>query len=299
MSIKCVVAALASVVGLYGCGSVPETERSTVRQVAQRLGAVDASAAVNVASVTSASGLPGYEHTASRSRMVTGPGTSQQSVSGLTQLVGSYGTQSLNAANGFEMGTQNSDSPLLSRPPYGSSLDEHCAHVRAYFVNAGIPSSEVDTVRGLVGGGEIGPVGGTVTALPTRYYSTVTRSTGGIPVADSFAYARIDNSDEIVSEAVYWPAISATVVSQAVSLNNHLAATSDLNAFRSTLPQGPGHVVIRHSSAVVGGAFEAYALYDIAVSLGNGSAAVRHFDAAGREVRLPQERRTPATVASR
>jgi len=144
-----------------------------------------------------------------------------------------------------------------------------------------LPSNQVGAVSGHVGGTFGGPVGqAPVPVGPVEYYSVLSRQVAGIPVVNSFAWARINEDDDVVEESVYWPAIPESVIASARSLRGRFADANALNTFRSGLPGGAGRVVIQHSAASAD-AFQAEAAYEISASGGP-----RYFDASGVETSL-------------
>jgi hypothetical protein len=282
---QCIIG-LVGLTGLLGCDRVAEPESQ------ERLGS--ASAAVT------ASGLPEYRDTADRSRLAIGPGAVSRTEFGYVKVVGTWATHALNSANGLALGVAHAGAPTLARPPFGASLGEHNDHVQSMFVAAGIPAAEIGSVVGGVsgvGGGSITETPDLSFANPTRRYSRLIRVANGIVIADSFAWAEINEDDDVVQEGVYWPAIPQQVIDEATALQATLETPGALGAFTATLPSGSGRVAIRHSSAYVAGSFEAYAVYDITMQTGMGHVETLHFNANGQEIRLPQERRTlPATA---
>lgn len=288
------VIGLAGVVGLLGCVTTPEIE--------EQEGAA-AGSSLRGAAAQSQGGLLEYRHTPDRSRMVTGPHTASRREDGQDKIVGDWGTLAIDLANGHSQGVPNADAPMLEGPPFGSTLEEHNEHVKQMFLAAGVPEDEIGSVQGSVGSGYRGRAGEAPRPFGDPWYvSTLTRTTGGIPVAESFAWARINARDEVASEAVYWPAIPQKVVDQAKALQAKLDDPRERAAFIGRLPipdrreAESGRVAIRHSSAVVDGPFEAYAVFDVTRRTDNGASYTQHFDANGVEVRLPQDRRAPPST---
>jgi hypothetical protein len=56
----------------------------------------------------------------------------------------------------------------------------------------------------------------------TAYYSVVERAVDGIPVPDSFAWARANSESRIVEEAVYWPALPRDVLAEAKTVQGNV-----------------------------------------------------------------------------
>jgi hypothetical protein len=289
---------LFGVVALLGCASTPEIEdqgRGVAGSAAPfaRLGVAEPVSGA----AQSARGLLEYRHTPDRSRMLTGPNAASRFEDGMQKVVGDWGTMAIDVRNGHAQGVPNADAPTLARAPFGSTLAEHNEHVKAMFVAAGVPEAEIGSVQGSVGQGYGGRAGEEAEPYGNRWYvSTLTRTAGGIPVGESFAWAQIDERDEVVSEAVYWPAIPQKVIDEAKALQAKLDAPGGRESFLSTLAidraeAASGRVVIRHSSAVAEGPFETHAVYDVTRRTRGGMSHTLHFDANGAEVRLPQERR--------
>ncbi len=240
----------------------------------------------------SATGLPQYVHSLACSRIALGPNETSVPDGALTKLRGDWGSYVLDTSDGHEYGAQRKGSPLLVSSPYGASVVAHGQAVLHYFESCGLPSAEVGQVLPRVGGRMLGRAGESPQPVgPQMYYSAVSRAVNGIPIVDSFAWARMAESGDIVREEVYWPAIPQDVIDAAIALQAQLAATSGATAFRAGLPAGTGRVTIRHSSpwAPPGMPFEAFAVYDITTSDGHGSSQTHHFDAHKNEIRLAQE----------
>lgn len=293
MNFKMTTLVVTKVAVLAGCASVaePETDNSSLGRPIAMTARVLA-ATTSSATAAASSGLPEYRQLATRSQMAIGPGGTSRTEFGIDKMVGAYGTQGVMQSTGLEMGLPNSDAPTLTKGPYGSSLQDHNDRVRSYFVSAGIPDNEIAGVDGNVGGMATGPAGSSPTPVgPNIYYSVLRRSAGGIPVSDSFAWARINVDSEVVEESVYWPAIPQSVIDQAIALRQRLADSSALSAFRASLPQGPSQVSIRHSHGGWAGPFEVHAVYEVATAAGP-----RDFDGSGNEIHVavlpvPQQKR--------
>ncbi len=246
--------------------------------------------------------IDGYVHEWHRSRLAIGANVVDVIEQGWEKKVGSWGVFALHRANGYAAGDQRPGSPALDRGPYGSDAAKHNAHVRSYFVASGLLTSQIGSVRRWPPGwprsrGRVPPT----PELADHFYTHLGRALGGIPVVDSFAWARMNEDSVVVCEGVYWPPIPPSVADKAVSLAARLADGNTLCAFRKNLPAGPGRVTVRHSSFALETAsrpFEAYAVYDIHTSAGSGPGAVRHFDADGTEVLLVHDRPTSRSSAT-
>ncbi|MBK7584481.1 MAG: hypothetical protein IPI67_30290 [Myxococcales bacterium] len=142
-----------------------------------------------------------------------------------------------------------------------------------------------------------GPVSDLLDPAPKLdwYSSVLSRSVGGIEVPDSFAFARFNADDEVVFESVYWPAIPAAAVADAVAFQQQLASPTNAAAFRAKLPLNlasqPGTIAIRHTRMTHKGSFVAKVSYDVTTP--RPMNRVRHFDASATEFELPD---TPAVA---
>lgn len=260
--------------------------------------------------IAAAGGISGYQHGRAKSRFSPGDNVRRIDQFGFLKEVGSTGVFATNRANGGVLAIPNASKTSSPVTPYGMTPEEHNKFVRNYFVEAGIPEDQAAGVhiatlleaRGKVGEGK-------PQVHVSGYYSVLERAVDGVPVVDSFAWARVDQKGTVVSEAVYWPAISADVAREAARFKEILATPERVKAFEARLPAGleQGQLVIRHASATISGPFEAFACFDarqgvraptpklpegvapaVAVS---GSTMIRHFDSNGVELHLPQERR--------
>ncbi|MFL6210726.1 MAG: hypothetical protein ACJ74W_17880 [Pyrinomonadaceae bacterium] len=258
-------------------------------------------------------GLAGYQHGRERSRFSPGSNIKRVAEFGFVKEVGNTGTFAIDTVNGSALGIPNASTLAATTSSYGATGDEHNQFVRTYFLAAGIPAEQVVGVHAatlLEATGRVGE-GGTGKAQVTAYYSILERAVADVPVVDSIAWARVDGQGNVIAEAVYWPAIPAEVLAQVKQFKEMLAAPEQRKAYEARLPSGAasGRLVIRHASATIDGPFEAFASYDVRVTpvrpapeqaqaQAGGPRAVQpqatvihHFDAAGVERQLPQERR--------
>ena len=108
----------------------------------------------------------------------------------------------------------------------------------------------------------------------------------------------------VVEEGVYWPALPAAALAGAGDIAGVLADPRRRQVLAARVASGSAATVaIRHTAATTDQAFAAMASYDVVVRPGEGGDAsasgtsrpaagmsfTRHFDASGREFRLPQE----------
>jgi hypothetical protein len=261
-------------------------------------------------------GASGYQHSIERSRFVPERSDEQPRMVeefGFSKVVGSIGVVATNLRNGLVIATQNDGIDKASPPhqvkakaEYLLSPDKHNAMVMEYLIATGIPRDQVGGIHAntyLSGGG----VGEDAASVPRvdGYASVLERVVGDkFLVAESIAWARLNNDGKSISEWVYWPAIPAKALADA-RLLQELTTGPRGAEYLARLPAGlsAGTVVIHHSSATDETPFEALATYDViddrsTPPVGSdkmskaprGVAVVRHFDAEGMERRLPSER---------
>ena len=256
-----------------------------------------------------ASEIPGYRHTVEKSRFFAGESVARTKVveeNGFTKYQGRNGVLAIDQKTGLALAVRSDGADKASRVPASAGAstavldpDEHNKRVVNYFVRAGLPRDQVGVVHANTYLSASGPTSKAASIEPRvdGYATIVSRKAGGFDVVDSVAWARIDGKGQVLGEWVYWPPIPAKVVDDARRLNETLngAGRSDFLS-KIPSPQKTGKVVIRHASPFAGGGFEAFASYDVIVrnerpERATTSVYVRHFDAEGREFRLPHEMR--------
>jgi hypothetical protein len=265
-------------------------------------------------------GAPGYQHSLERSRFSPGAGVAdlrRVEEHGIAKVVGPNGVFATDLHNGLTMAIQSGgsdkgqeDKAAAAEHKVGYVLDpeKHNQQVTDYFLGAGIPKDQIGGVHTTTYLSSSGSKNDPKPAPPKidGYASILERKIGNIRVIDSVAWARLDDEGKVVGEWVYWPAIPAKALADAKRLEG-LAEGAGAADFMARLPAGlpRGQVVIRHSSPVAEGPFEAFASYDVIerktpanMNGGQnlspkspGTIVVRHFDVDGVERRLPQERR--------
>jgi hypothetical protein len=265
-------------VGLAGCSTSPEPE-------SRALG-------ISLGSALTAEGA-GFVHIANNSKFRIGANPTPKLEFGMSKLVGSEGVFGTIPETGWVLAIPNGRAPSTLADPLTRSPDLHNQRVRDYFVAAGLPAAQVGavTAHGSVKGGGTGD--------PTvqngdfaGYTSVITRVVGGVPVPDSFAWARFNVNGDVVEEQVYWPTIPANVVQDAKTLSAIVSDRAQFAVFAKNLPPNMqnGQVVIRHSPGNDRAAFEAVAAYDM-VQLGE-MGSVHHFDTTGIEFKMASEVRS-------
>jgi hypothetical protein len=259
---------------------------------------------------TAAGGAPGYQHGADRSHFSVGARGHRLVEHGYLKHVGDEGTLAIDQINGSAYGVPNANARPQSLAPFGKSAADHDAFVRDYFTKNGIPADQIGGVKGRTLLEATGRSDEKERPIPkvTGYYTVLERAVDGIPVVDSFAWARVNVEGQIVEEAVYWPAISVEVMSkvkQLLDVRSDVKRRHELGA-RISADASNARLVIRHSAASSHDPFEAFACVDVMVKAMPAEAQavtsystatplsetsyVRHFDIEGKEVFLPQER---------
>ena len=258
-------------------------------------------------------GAAGYQHGPDRSRVNLGDDRRTVDERGFLKIVSATATFAVDASNGAAATIPNASrlAALEDAAPRPLDPRQHNQQVVDYFVAAGIPKEQVAGVDALTLLAARGETRSSQSPQPevVGYQSALKRSIGGVAVADSVAWARLTDRNEILSEAVYWPALPRAVVADAAELQRRLNDAQQRQSFLTILPAGlpEGQVVIHHSPATARGEFQAVATYDVAapvyapVPAGAGridrpvSWVVRHFDLQGREIRLPHEQPAPGS----
>jgi len=273
-----------------GCGTAPEPNRS-VRETPVR-------ATSQSISETVTADAPGYVHLFVNSKFRIGLGTTTKSEFGFDKVVGSEGVFSTDPITGWVTGIPNAMAPATLAAPLSQSEQEHNAAVTGYFVSAGLPPSQIGNVHANASMHASGSVAdGTPFPPPNLtfdgYTTVISRVVGGVPVPDSFAFARFDVDGDVVEEGVYWPTIPASVIQAARTLASQVANSAQ-TGFLANVPGTNGHVAIRHSPSTQRTPLEAFASYDTLASGPMGGEL--HFDGNGDQLWLasskPKARRS-------
>lgn len=243
---------------------------------------------------TAESALPGYVHTLSASKFTIGASVDLElNTSTLQRWRGSLGAFAVDPSNGWCMAILDATTPMSAHMTDDTA---QASLVRSYFVSAGIPGDQVASVVSSyqVGGGGA-MVASTMSEPPQlgSINSVLMRATGGVPIVESFAAARMTTDGAVDWEAVFWPPISMTVIDQALAFSAKMGDATQHRAFVSrlgTVYRDVG-VVIHHTTSYFHGAPQAFVSYDAVIDP-DSTAAERHFDATGAEFRLPQEHTT-------
>ncbi len=268
------------------------------------LGAAQAAAAQAPTAV--ADGIA-FEHRIENSRFDVGADPHDQSDARHRRLAGDRGVFSVDTVTGAALAIPSSsgipkDQAAIASLPVAltNDPDRHSAEVRKYLLAAGVPQAEVGGmyVTTTMAGG--GPIEDGV--QPSRstflWYTThLERSLMGIPVENSVAFAALGSDGRAITEGVYWPAIPAPVVRQAIALKARLDSPAQARAFldkvrlaRPDAAGAEGEVRIVHTGAGYHGGFEARAVYSVVVRTpGGGKARIVRFDEDAQVVQLADE----------
>lgn len=265
------IAAVAACLSICACGSRASEEDAD-------------SVGVASASLVSTS-VQGYVHDLGHSKFRIGSGVGVETESStLKRWRGSNGAFATDPTNGWSMAMPNA---RAAKGPYLLDKQSHGDAVRAYFVQAGVPE---DQIAGVVTSYDV-RVSGTVQGPSgppelESITSILQRSINGVPVRESFAWAKMTTDGQVDMEAVFWPPVDSKAVSDATAL---AAKVGGADARRSYLRSLPGQVyrdmgvAIHHTAATVHRPAVAYASYDVTLEKGD-HARMHHFDGNGVEI---------------
>lgn len=231
--------------------------------------------------------VPGYQHTINVSKFVVGSNAQHVDELGMTKIVGSDGTFATDPMTHAVVALPNGGARALSVPAV-SDPKAHNSQVIAYFEACGLPADQVGgahVLTEMAGGGPVGQPAPPPTFV--GYNSVVERTISGIRVEDSFAWARFNQSGDVVMESVYWPPISADVVTQAIAFQAKLADASTRDKFLAGLPTGrrtDGMLAVHHTGAFAHVPFSARVSFDVVYGGAQGRRHMRRFDINGLEL---------------
>lgn len=248
--------------------------------------------ATATATATDASMRAGYAHSLGSSRFAIGVVSEDATADGVRRIVGQHGVVMTDLLNGSYVAVPNANAPSREVPS-STTADAHNARARAYFLAAGIPADQIADVHVTTmmrGGGSAaeGTHGGEGRPEVVAYYSIATRAIDGVAIVDSTAWVRLNAKDEVVAEAVYWPAIPKGVIEQAKAMRDRISRPDDARFLPLSESESP-RAVVRHSTATEHRVPAALATYDVIARAGAGRTIVKHFDPRGAVLRLPSE----------
>jgi hypothetical protein len=232
--------------------------------------------------------LAGYQHTFNKSRFAIGDSTNSLTEFGIYKVVGPWGVFGTHANTGKVLASPNGDSPSLN----GARILDEVVHnntVKSYFTGAGLPAEQILEVKAMpviVSAGAAADYAEDESPTPQLdyYFSHISRQWQGIPIRESEAWARMNETGEVVSESVYWPEIPSGTLAAAAAFAKHLEDPAWKASFVAKLPQPDGVLVIHHTPAVWPKSFASTVSYD--VPMGNRD---MHFNEQGVAFNLPDE----------
>jgi hypothetical protein len=233
--------------------------------------------------------VPGHVHSLSQSAFRIGANVGVEvNLPTLQRWRGDNGAFALDPTNGWTMALLDANTP---RGPYILDANDQALRVNSYFVSAGVPAeqiSDVATTFHAEGSAQMG--NGAPSPALESLNSILRRSISGIPVPDSYAWAKMTTSGQVDMESVFWPPIDSSVVASALALAQSLNDATSQAAFMAKLPRvyKTAGVVIHHSDLSIHSAPTAFVSFDATIG-SEATAAMHHFDPAGQEFRLPQE----------
>lgn len=202
--------------------------------------------------------IRGYRHELTRSKFRPGTALESRLDQGFQKVIGMDGVFAVRERTGWAAAVPNGGAPSTRRPRYPGVASDHNARVLSYFKVAGLPEEQIGGVHvhTLMEGSGL-----TASARPTdklvAYYSLLERVVDGVPVADSFAWARFNADDEIVEEELYWPDLPSALHSQISEFKQKLADPQQAAALDEAIARSqPGlgntekALVVFHTNAV-------------------------------------------------
>jgi hypothetical protein len=251
----------------------------------------------------SADPISGYKHSFDKSLVKLGSISSRISDQGFSKVIGSDGVFAVDEINGFAESVPNPEA-IARRPPYPGTAADHHARTAQYFLIAGLPSDQIGVIQvhtAMRGGQSV-----TGQRTPDQflgYYSIIGRQILGVPVSESFAWARFNVDGDVVEEAVFWPELPGQLKTDVQSFLDVTANVDRSDALKANIEKGapghgkaPGRIVIHHQNATDRAAPFSRVLYD--VTLPGERQRTRRFDMSGAEVVLRSRPLIPASAIS-
>jgi hypothetical protein len=217
--------------------------------------------------------LQGGTYDIAKSRFAFGSTPTHTSAAAAARWEGVDGAIVINA-NGAELGVMTAGAPETNLPDFSSDSATLQNHTSDYFGSMGVQFCQISNADLLSGSS------GNAVVLE--------RSIAALPIVESNASARFNSADQTTNESFYWPAIPADVIAAAEALSTNTADSAGLAKYKALLPaeaQGPGRVVIHHTSAFSTTTFRSAATYDVQETGGSlGAGPTVSFDAQGMPV---------------
>jgi hypothetical protein len=233
----------------------------------------------------------GFAHKVGLSRFSVGAGSMEKDEFGMHKFVGAQGVFAT-LPTGKSLSLANADAIVRQHAaPLPGGATAHNQAVRDYFVGAGLPGNQIASVDIMPAMTQMFDVASQKLSPPKLeyYVSMIQRQVAGLPVADSYAWARINQDGAVVEESVYWPEIPATAVADAQAFAAKLADSTSQQAYITALPTSkPGQLIIHHTSGEWTASFVAAAVYDVPDDNVDFGATV-HYDSSGNKLVFPHE----------
>jgi hypothetical protein len=190
----------------------------------------------------------------------------------------------------------NATAPSRQRPPLTIDPAAHNSAARSYFVAAGLPEDQLGGIAPYATMHATEDENGASTPKLAYYTSVFERRVRGIRVEGSIAYVRLNVDGDAVEEGVYWPALPAGVVDQAIALQHRLDEPATRSALLTSIPGSPrdAEVVIHHPPGMWRGAFTTVATVDVQSGTPRGA---DHYEGSGTRVFVAHEDGDPAAAA--
>lgn len=248
---------------------------------------------------SSGASIPGFVQSPARSKFSFGkerPVEERIDPNGLTRLVGADGVVVTDGTTGGFVGVPNSTSASAVKASLFTSGADHNIFVRDYFLASGLPANQLGELRTHVTFRNEGTVKELWKATSVayahlqRFTTVITRSINGYSFPDSYAWASFDIDGYATAEEVYWPPVPASVLDEAADLAAK-RTTLEAQAFQRFGSAAKAAVVVRHSGWREKVSWSR-AVLDVAFSI-RGTGVVRHLDASGTVVVLPNEEALP------
>lgn len=231
--------------------------------------------------------LPGYFHSLAKSKCssLTFKANEVSANGDVKRYVADEGIFA-ETSNGYSAFSLNPGVQLQRSTPFPGGGQAHNSRVMAYFVGAGLPAEQVGAINtsalmmesGVVTQEE--PISRTVLG----HVAKLTRVIDRVPVAESFAAARFNGDDVLVSEQVWWPEVSATITADIAAFRSVLDDAKSASSFRASLPvqarDGQGAITIHHSLPLAQ-KWEEIVTWDVPVGH-----SVHHYNRLGNRVAL-------------
>lgn len=249
--------------------------------------------------------LQGYAHRLEMSRFVLGESVNTTSDAFVDFTTGSEGRVTIHRRTQMFSAIPSVTSVERRKSALSRDPAIHNSAVKAYFTQSGLPEMQIDKVAaqaGMSGGGREGDPKALELNFEYYYTNLSRKSAGGIPLPDSFAWARLNVDGNVVAEGVYWPSVDKGVLLAAEALERKLRDPVTRQRFIAKLSPdlaehaADGAVVIHHTPGVWNGAFEARAVFDVPYNR-----RMIHLDSEGQRVELVNEGldALPSAAASR